>query len=63
MGGGANEDWFRLIWDSLTDEERAPIQHKAQWEHMSLRAVLIDWPSYVPERLGYVIVPRPNRDP
>lgn len=53
-------DWFREIWDGLSDEERAPIQSKAQWEQMSLRAVLMDWPSLAPEKLRGLIPP-PDR--
>lgn len=53
-------DWFREIWDALSDEERTAVQDKAAWEHMSLRAVMADWPSLVPEHLRH-LVPPPDR--
>jgi hypothetical protein len=35
---------FDKLWKSLTDEEKQRVKDKATWEHMTLWAVLIDWP-------------------
>jgi hypothetical protein len=43
--------WFRTIWDALSEEERSRIRDKAEWEHLSLMHVLIEWPTLVPEVL------------
>lgn len=53
-------DWFHAVWYSLSDDMRQPIRDKARWEHMSLRAVLIDWPTLVPRSLQHLI-PKPVR--
>lgn len=42
---------FRQLWNSMNGAEREVIQAKASWEHMSLTAVLLDWPTLVPVRL------------
>ena len=53
--------WFPVVWAELTEDERIPIRHKAQWEQMSLSAVMRDWPSLVPARVR-AFVPKPSRD-
>ena len=58
----AAEDWFERIWDALDASERDEVRSKAKWEHVTLRGVLVDWPSYAPESLRH-LVPKPNRDP
>jgi len=36
---------WRAQWDAMRDDERQLVRDKAQYEHMSLWAVLNDWPS------------------
>ncbi len=38
-----NAEWKRK-WASFTKNQKARIRAKAQWEHMSLSAVLREWP-------------------
>lgn len=42
---------FKAIWAQMTEDERDRVRAKAQREQMSLWAVLMDWPSLIPERL------------
>ena len=34
---------FTQMWVGLTDSQRDWLRHKAQWEHMSLKAVAKEW--------------------
>lgn len=34
---------FSTLWHGLTEDERQWVRDKAQWEHMSLSAVLREW--------------------
>lgn len=34
---------FQKVWSELTENERQWVRDKAQWEHMSLSAVLREW--------------------
>jgi len=38
-------DEFTNVWRKLTENQRARVRAKAQWEHMSLSAVLREWPA------------------
>lgn len=40
LTGDAN---FTQMWTGLSDAQRDWLRHKAQWEHMSLRAVVLEW--------------------
>lgn len=42
------QDW-RVLWGSLSDAQKERIRAKAQWEHMSLLAVIREWPDLAPE--------------
>lgn len=53
-------DWFRVVWDGMDENERQRVRDKARWEHVSLRAVLIDWPTLAPPGVWHLI-PRPSR--
>ncbi len=37
-------DEFDVLWKSLTDEQKQQVRDKARGEHMTLWAVLNDWP-------------------
>jgi hypothetical protein len=43
---------YRAMWESMTEEERDRVRAKAEWEHMSLWAVLDEWPSLRPAGEG-----------
>jgi hypothetical protein len=45
----------------MTTDERERVQQKARWEHMSLRAVLVDWPTLAPTGVWHLI-PKPERE-
>jgi hypothetical protein len=36
---------FWQLWHKLSPEEQQSVRDKAQWEHMSLSAVMREWPS------------------
>jgi hypothetical protein len=36
-------DSFRRVWNSLSESTKNRIRAKAEWEHMSLSAVMRDW--------------------
>jgi hypothetical protein len=38
---------FNEVWNGITDEQRRALRDKAQWEHMSLSAVMLEWPSII----------------
>lgn len=40
---------FDAIWKSMTEEQKENARAKAKWEHMTLWAVLIDWPDLCKE--------------
>jgi len=35
---------FDVLWQSLSEEQKQKVKDKAQWEQMSIWAVLNDWP-------------------
>ncbi len=37
-------DEFDILWKSLSEEQKQRVRDKATWEHMSLWAVLNEWP-------------------
>lgn len=41
---------FTRLWREMTQEERDRVRAKASWEAMTLRGVLEQWPSLIPER-------------
>ena len=43
---------FNRLWRAMTKAEREPVQAKARWEHMTLLAVLFDYPDFIPRRLA-----------
>lgn len=58
LGNGGETDavtltWqqFRSIWSEMSEDERECVRAKARWEHMTLWAVLMDWPDLIPTRL------------
>jgi len=40
---------FDKIWKLMTEEQKEKARVKAKWEHMTLWAVLIDWPQIYQE--------------
>jgi hypothetical protein len=42
-GDGYNGDAFRDVWRSLSKRTQDRIRGKAEWEHMSVSAVMRDW--------------------
>lgn len=38
-----NQNAWKSYWDGLSQEEKNSLRQKAQWEHMSLSAVAIEW--------------------
>lgn len=38
---------FSKVWSSLNDEQRDRVRAKASWEHMSLSAVIREWPTTI----------------
>lgn len=34
---------FKAVWDSLPEDTKDAIRAKANWEHMTLSAVIRDW--------------------
>jgi hypothetical protein len=55
-----SRDWFQVTWNGMTQGEQGRVKAKAQWEHMSLRAVLQDWPTLAPPGVWHLI-PKPDR--
>ena len=53
--------WFDRVWQSMHEEDQARVRDKAKWEHMTLMAVLVDWPSFAPVGLRDLIPP-PERE-
>ncbi len=37
-------DEFDALWHALTKTQKQRVRDKANWEHMTLWAVLIEWP-------------------
>jgi hypothetical protein len=62
QGDSLPRDWFQIVWDGMTQGEQDRVKTKAQWEHMSLRAVLQDWPTLAPPGVWHLI-PKPERQP
>lgn len=42
---------FDSLWASLTPEQQQAIRWKAQWEQMTLMAVVRNWPHLTEERV------------
>jgi len=38
---------FDVLWETLNEEQKQRVRDKAKWEHMSLWAVLNNWPNLV----------------
>lgn len=34
---------FDQTWSGMTEDQRSWVRHKAQWERMSLMAVMMEW--------------------
>jgi hypothetical protein len=56
---GVNEPmhWFQRVWQSMSEEQQMRVRDKAKWEHVSLSAVLVEWPTLAPEGLRDLIPP------
>ena len=54
-------DEFTNAWRKLTENQRARVRAKAQWEHMSLLAVLREWTDWKDEPLEPPAVTAPAK--
>lgn len=36
---------FRTIWQEMSESQKERVKSKARWEHMTLWAVLQEWPT------------------
>ncbi len=47
---------FKQWWNALSEEQKDRVRAKAQWEHMSLSAVRLEWPGIenAPQEKGEV---------
>ena len=51
---------FRLLWDSLSEQQKESVRLKANWEHMTVWAICNEWPNIWKDEQRLATINRPD---